>query len=229
MFIYRASHDLKGPIDRLLGLTQITKLENLKPVTFGYVDKIELGAKQLNQVLNKLTNVHHINKGKPEMTPIKLKDGIDQIVRNFHPDLLNGFKINVKIPKSEVINCDLALFQIIAENLIENALIFNTKIEKELIISINHLKNKIELVFEDNGPGISSEFHDKIFDMFYRASELSQGNGLGLYLVKKSIDKLEGEIKIESELNDFTRITVTLIHKTVRPPKSQPKRVKVAG
>ena len=63
---------------------------------------------------------------------------------------------------------------------------------------------------EDNGLGIDSEYKTKIFQMFFRGSEISQGNGLGLYLVKKAIDKLGGNIEVDSEEGKFTSFSISI-------------------
>ena len=66
------------------------------------------------------------------------------------------------------------------------------------------------MTIEDNGIGISPNVKDQVFNMFYRGSEKSIGSGLGLYLVKKAIEKLQGDISIESIVLEFTRISVRL-------------------
>ena len=69
---------------------------------------------------------------------------------------------------------------------------------------------------EDNGLGIDSEYKSKIFLMFFRGSEISQGNGLGLYLVKKAIDKLGGKIEVDSEEGKFTSFSISIPKQNVR-------------
>jgi signal transduction histidine kinase len=66
------------------------------------------------------------------------------------------------------------------------------------------------LHIEDNGIGISPEFKDKIFNMFFRATASSDGSGLGLYIVKQTLEKLEGAIQVESELNKGTTFILQL-------------------
>ncbi|HNT48954.1 MAG TPA: HAMP domain-containing sensor histidine kinase, partial [Cyclobacteriaceae bacterium] len=66
------------------------------------------------------------------------------------------------------------------------------------------------LTIKDNGTGISPEHHTRIFDMFYRASESSEGSGLGLYIVKETLDKLKGNISVQSSAGNGAEFTVTL-------------------
>jgi signal transduction histidine kinase len=66
----------------------------------------------------------------------------------------------------------------------------------------------IVIDISDNGQGIKKEYQGKIFDMFYRASETNSGSGLGLYIVKETIEKLGGQIQVTSQWNSGTTFTV---------------------
>jgi len=84
-----------------------------------------------------------------------------------------------------------------------------TAITKNLYVKF-WKRNNDEYLFsiKDNGIGISAENQSKIFDMFYRVSSSSVGSGLGLYIVKETIDKLNGQIEIESELSKGTTFNI---------------------
>lgn len=77
-------------------------------------------------------------------------------------------------------------------------------------IDIDVLKTEVNITVEDNGIGIAKEYLSKIFDMFYRATEKSDGSGLGMYFVKQSIDKLEGFTNVESEEGVGTVFKISL-------------------
>ncbi len=221
MFIYRASHDLKGPIASLLGLTKIAKLDKLPDSTINYIDKIELGAEHLNNVLTKLTNIHFINKSELELTNINVYDFIESILRRINPQQKNQVNISNNIKKGLQIKTDEKLIQIVFENIIENALAFKQPIESILSIKDSQSGKSLRINFEDNGIGIPVENQKKVFDMFHRASDLSKGSGLGLYLVKKAIEKLNGSISLKSEKGKFSIFTVELplnsiIHPTAK-------------
>jgi signal transduction histidine kinase len=68
----------------------------------------------------------------------------------------------------------------------------------------------VEVEIKDNGKGIPAESIDRIFDMFYRASEDSNGSGLGLYIVKETVEKLKGDIKLKSVFGEGTTINISL-------------------
>ena len=77
-------------------------------------------------------------------------------------------------------------------------------------ISALRVDDNFQLIIEDNGEGIREEFQDKIFNMFYRASEKSKGSGLGLYIAKEMIDKLGGSIKVNSVYGEGTQFIIEL-------------------
>lgn len=210
LFIYRASHDLKGPIASLLGLTKIAKLEKLPPTTSDYIDKIETGAELLNKVLSKLTNIHFINKAELEPSDINIKSFIDGILRTFNPEKIRNFIVKNEISDDLTVVGDEKLLRIVFENLIENAIYFRKPGESLLLIKEEEKEDVYNLIFEDNGVGIPKEYQKKIFDMFYRASDLSKGSGLGLYLVKKVLEKVEGDITLFSEKGKFARFVISI-------------------
>ena len=74
-----------------------------------------------------------------------------------------------------------------------------------------------DLSIVDNGIGIASEYHEKIFDLFFRATDRSKGTGLGLFIVKDTIEKLRGKIEVNSILGEGTTFTMQLPNKISQP------------
>jgi len=97
-------------------------------------------------------------------------------------------------------------------NLISNAIKYHT-LEKDnpfLKITIRTSETGAIIEIEDNGSGIEASYHQKIFEMFFRASEKSFGSGLGLYIVKQVVDRLNGKIELKSALNQGTLFKIAL-------------------
>jgi len=107
---------------------------------------------------------------------------------------------------------DLWRIKEIFRNLISNAIKYrNQKLDRSVIrINIEVTPTRAKIVFSDNGVGINQDQISNIFDMFYRASEVSDGSGLGLYIVKNAIEKLNGTIEVESQPNVGTTFTIVL-------------------
>jgi signal transduction histidine kinase len=77
-------------------------------------------------------------------------------------------------------------------------------------INVTVDKEKAVINFEDNGIGIDQEYISRVFDMFFRATMQREGAGLGLYIVKETVDKLKGTIRIESEMGEGTRFFIEI-------------------
>lgn len=215
-FIYRASHDLKGPIARLLGLTMIAKMDKSEQDIGGYINLMQDNAFNMNRVINKLTNVHHINKRSSEIKNVDLTVIVHEIkqklTKNLDTKLLD---VQIAQEKGLTLLTDPVLIMIILENLIENALLFRRKKRVKVELSLQNQDDQYELKIRDNGIGIPKDQQNKIFEMFFRGSEKSYGNGLGLYLVSKAVKKLNGNIVLESTENEFTTFTIVFPHKLV--------------
>jgi signal transduction histidine kinase len=102
------------------------------------------------------------------------------------------------------------LLNAIIQNLIENAIKYSRRQSPYVEIRVWRENGHIMLEVEDNGQGIAREHQVRIFEMFFRATPNSSGRGLGLYILKRSVDKLKGTIDIKSEIGFGSTFTVRL-------------------
>jgi signal transduction histidine kinase len=113
--------------------------------------------------------------------------------------------------KSRVRSLDILRLKIIFSNIISNAYkYYNPETASYLKITIAASRTNVILTFRDNGIGIKDEHKDKIFNMFYRATDRSQGSGLGMYIVKQAVERLGGKITLNSIYAKGTTIKITL-------------------
>ncbi len=112
-------------------------------------------------------------------------------------DIFIKYNINPEM----MVTTDRSRLKVILNNLIGNALKYSNPYSNDRLVSIvGEVENKrLKIQVQDNGIGISDEHQPKIFEMFYRASEKSQGSGLGLYIVKETLEKLNGQISVDSK------------------------------
>jgi signal transduction histidine kinase len=103
-----------------------------------------------------------------------------------------------------------AMVRIMIENLIENAVFFSSVNQPYIKMKAVQIGDSLTIEIEDNGQGIPEEYQRQIFDMYFRANERSKGNGLGLYIVKKAVEKLDGTISFESVLAKGSTFTIIL-------------------
>ncbi|MEQ9659091.1 ATP-binding protein, partial [Fulvivirga sp.] len=210
-FIYRASHDLKGPISRIHGLTSLAKLESTSPNDRKYYDLIELVAKDMNKLLAKLTQVHEVIHATVDKELIDLPVLISEVRNNINfLDQGGDTKYSFDLKSTLQVKSDPFLLTIVLTNLMENALIFrkNSINDHQITIKADEDKESYYIEVIDNGLGIAESHLNKVFNMFFRGSDQSKGSGLGLYLVKVAVEKLHGEISVTSEPNDKTTFFV---------------------
>jgi signal transduction histidine kinase len=122
-------------------------------------------------------------------------------------------KLEETIDQKSVFYSDPKRISIFLNNLLSNSIKYQTYSgdrKPRIDVRITTKEDKAIIIVEDNGIGIQEEYVSKIFNMFFRASEKSFGSGLGLYIVKQSVEKLGGSIQVESKLNRGTKFTVVL-------------------
>jgi signal transduction histidine kinase len=106
---------------------------------------------------------------------------------------------------------------VVFNNLISNAIKYYDPLKEHpmLNITIKVTNGCAHFEFRDNGIGIDKEYQDKIFNMFFRATQLSEGAGLGLYIVQEAVDKLKGTIAIDSEIRKGTTFIIDIPNSTL--------------
>ncbi|HNP18342.1 MAG TPA: PAS domain-containing sensor histidine kinase [Fulvivirga sp.] len=211
--VYRTSHDLRSPLRSVLGLVNLFKLE-AEGQPHEYIEKIESSILKMDDFIKSMLDYSRTSRMGVKNKVINIKELIDEIISGL--EFLEGFK-NMKITTSisgskNTLAVDPLRLRIVIGNILSNAIKYrNVKLKQNLLeIDVKILKDQASLTFKDNGIGISKKYLKKVFDMFYRATEQSDGSGLGMYIVKQSIDKMNGTINIDSQLGKGTEIKIEL-------------------
>ncbi|MBL0742549.1 ATP-binding protein [Chryseolinea lacunae] len=210
-FLYRSSHDLRRPITTILGLNNIGQHLIKEELAREILQKVNLTARAMDLMLLKLATSHDLNNHAVELSIIRFNELLSDVIKKFEADL-NEQNIRIAVSVDEVrFVSDERLLRIIIMNLIDNAIHFSNP-EHTNAIHIHVTEEQGELVLEvsDKGIGIAQPFHNEVFKPFFRGSERSKGNGLGLYLVKKALDKLGGKIRFQSAVGKGTFFSVTI-------------------
>src|SRR5690606_17010410 len=131
---------------------------------------------------------------------------------------LPGYSTTVRkvdIQKHTAFHSDAYRLSVILLNLISNSIKYgdDAKEEKFIHVTATITPATCVLLVRDNGIGIHPDYIDNVFNMFYRATDRSQGAGLGLYIVKEMVEKLSGTISVSSELGKGTSITISIPNK----------------
>ena len=124
----------------------------------------------------------------------------------------NSVDIRINVNKSVPFYSDKSRISIVLNNLVSNSIRYsNPNVTDPFVeVTVELSNSKATLVVKDNGIGIDKKFHDKIFNMFYRLSKKSEGSGLGLYIVKETVEKLQGSFNLESEPGKGTEFTICI-------------------
>jgi len=198
-FMYRLSHDLKGPVASILGLLELAKHDVNDPKVEPYLTMLNSSTLNLQEVLNNLMDITKIKAGGSKNTEISLRKLTQNIVQNFSA-LIRDKNAFIRMPDQDIcIFSDLLNIRSILQNLIENALKYSAE-TAEIVVDWKLIENDtwLSLEVKDNGNGIDPIYKDKIFDMFFRANDKNPGSGLGLYIVKNAVEVLGGSITMKN-------------------------------
>ncbi len=211
-FVYKVSHDLRAPLSSILGLVNLAKLPGNTDNPMDYIDIIGDKVEHLDHFIGDVLSHSKNLKMEVSISNVNFSQIIDRTFSEL--SYLEGAKEiirNIKIEGSDFYNDPWRISEIL-RNLISNSIKYrrydNHISEIDIKIITDNLRTEIN--FSDNGIGIDEISLNKIFEMFYRATEQSDGSGIGLYIVKNAVDKLDGQISVFSRLGDGTRFTIIL-------------------
>ena len=210
-FVYSISHDIRSPLSSVQGLVNLMKIE--KDNHDQYLGLIESSIRKLDNYTRDILDYTRNSRAKVETKAVMVEQLVDKCISqvkymNEREDVT--FHKNIKLEKA--FTTDPWRLEVILANLIGNALKYcdPKKDNKQVIINVDLKDGDLRIKIEDNGVGIDQFHLDKIYDMFYRASEDSQGSGMGLYIVRETVQLLGGKIDIKSEKYQGTIVNVII-------------------
>jgi signal transduction histidine kinase len=211
-FVYKVSHDLRAPLSSILGLVNLSKLNGNTDNPMDYIELIGEKVQALDHFIGDVLS--HSKNLKMEINVGKVY--LSRIIEQTFTDLgyLKGARDTKQTIKIEGIDFYSDHWRIseIFRNLISNAIKYRQPDaeDSEIVIKINVDHLCADITFADNGIGIKDSSLQRIFEMFYRATELGEGSGIGLYIVKNAVEKLGGQIKVASRPGQGTRFHILL-------------------
>lgn len=210
-FVYSASHDLKAPLSSLLGLIEVAKHDQKETIL--YLGMMKTKIHDMENFIKEIISYSRNARMDIKKQPVNLKKAVSEITEALifsvdGPDI----QIENMVSDDLILNTDLMRLKIVLTNLIDNSLKYcDERKEKPFVrIEAREQHDAKVIVVKDNGVGIDQLYIDKIFNMFYRASEKSKGSGLGLYIVKETLNKINGTIQVESTLGRGTTFVVSI-------------------
>ncbi|MET0946698.1 MAG: HAMP domain-containing sensor histidine kinase [Flavobacterium sp.] len=216
-FVYSTSHDLRAPLNSMLGLIEIAKDDTDEEITREHLKMLNRSAKKLDGFICDILDYSRNSRMEVNMEQINFRELLNDVTENlkFIGDNNRTIQFIIEISGETSIYSDKNRLITILGNLISNAIRYqNPGVSNPFVrIKIETSQTETRITIQDNGIGICEEVHSKIFDMFYRVSHESVGSGLGLYIVKEAVNKLNGEIKVESEVGAGTTFLIKIPNK----------------
>ncbi|MBS1682723.1 MAG: GHKL domain-containing protein [Bacteroidetes bacterium] len=218
-FVYSASHDLRAPLASVLGLVNIARLDKEGNVT-DYLNKIEASISKLDGFIRDIIDFSRNARVELEVTAIEFEPLINELYQNLkYLDEHGTIKWIVNAKTDGAFYSDQHRLNVVLSNLISNAFrYYNSQIDNPFIeIDVTQNSSIAEIHVKDNGIGIAPQHIQNIFKMFYRADVRSKGSGIGLYIVKETLDKIRGEITVQSDYGVGSTFTIKL--HALEPPQ----------
>ncbi|WPP52185.1 PAS domain S-box protein [Catalinimonas niigatensis] len=212
-FVYSASHDLRAPLASSLGLINISRITQDEKERMSYLDMMEQSLNKMDKIIQDITDYSRNARLEIECEEIHFESLIADVLQRLkYLEHIDDVNIHTFVDGEDKFYTDKIRLYVILINLISNAIKYHKYEETDPYINIKvYIKDeKAHILVEDNGIGIEEKHLDKIFGMFFQAARESSGSGLGLFVVKETINKLNGSIKVQSRLKEGSCFEVIL-------------------
>lgn len=210
-FVYSASHDLRAPISSVLGLLSLQKMDPAE--TTDYLAKIENRIHAMDKFVCDILDYHKNTRAVIQTHSINLHELVMHVVELLkYSNPSKQIRFNIDVPQGITLQSDPFRVRVILNNLVSNSIKYADYNKPDPYVTIKaYIDNSnCYIKIMDNGIGINDEMQPKIFDMFFRATEAAHGSGLGLYILKESLDKIGGTISLTSQVGFGSKFVVTI-------------------
>lgn len=212
-FVYKVSHDLRGPISSLLGLNTIIEQDVTDTRALEYFQFYKTQTERLHHIVTEFINLTRIKKWEVKLSKIDFREIIDNCIRQYQfLPKFSSIAFHVKVAPDLHFESDELTVVTIMQNLIENAIKYARINQEESWVQVNVQQDgdNMCICVKDNGIGIKEEYQERIYEMFFRANDGGEGSGLGLYILKNAVDKLNGKITLDSTYGQGSYFSIQL-------------------
>lgn len=210
-FLYRSSHDIQGPLATLKGLCYIAEKDSKYKETTDLVQMISNSTNKLSTVIDGIEEVYHIKIRKLKKETFVLGDVLDEIKKNYQPDILKS-SVDFQIHQNDVVELttDLEMFRMVLNELIKNAFQYGlSHVHPQIIVTAFKQHGIFSLSVSDNGGNFDDEVRKSMVKIFQKGVITSMDVGLGLYGVYLAVRRLNGTIRFNMENPEITRFDLS--------------------
>ena len=213
-FVYSASHDLRAPLASVLGIVKVAQMEELEKEEYGdYMNKIETSVSKLDILLQNIISYYRSSRLEKSAVEVDFNKLVKQTIESFEfYEHAGNIEFDIQTEQNNPFIGDETRIQIVLNNVISNAIKYQRPEEPSKKVGINVTISPQQAYIEivDNGLGIATEEQENIFSMFYRSAVKNAGSGIGLYIVKETLNKISGSINVESNLGEGSRFIIQI-------------------
>ncbi|HEX5167565.1 MAG TPA: MASE1 domain-containing protein, partial [Cyclobacteriaceae bacterium] len=211
-FVYSVSHDLRAPIASVLGLINLAKKDKDNTMKDTYLTMINNSALQQDHFIKEILDQSRNSRLEVRREEIFFEPLIDETFNHLKFATSNEKTVEkvISITQEKAFFSDSWRLKVILNNIISNSIRYRNGKDPVIKVNIKVDEKRAKLSIQDNGKGIAKEHLGNVCKMFYRATDDGAGSGLGLYIVKEAIDKLNGTIKIDSQEGKGTTVNLEI-------------------
>jgi signal transduction histidine kinase len=220
-FIYIVSHDLRSPLLSTKGLIDLAKMKiNEREQVLKYLGLATKSINNLDDIIHEILAYSRNARTGINEENFDLKELVKEVFDGLRFAAGNHFRFREEYVGDTMLYCDKSRLSTVLRNIIGNSVKYQRKdiSTPEVFFRFETLPNKCLISITDNGEGIPTESQQKVFDMFYRGTSTGSGSGLGLYICKEMLDKMNARYAIKSVPGEGTSFTISL-NKTVASKK----------
>jgi signal transduction histidine kinase len=215
-FGYSISHDLRSPLRAIQGFSQLLVEdhgEQLGAAGRELLQRVIAGARLMDRLIDDLLEYSRLARSELQLAPLDLRAVVDATLAQLDGDVRSrGARITVLEPLPTVVGHRATLVQVLV-NLVGNGMKFVPKDRPpEVGIRAEAKGARVRLWIEDNGIGVAPEHHERIFRVFERLHRATDypGTGIGLAIVRKAVERMGGQVGLESQLGKGSRFWIEL-------------------
>jgi signal transduction histidine kinase len=210
-FVYSVSHDLRSPLSSILGLTNLAKattdLNEINQILSMIQGRVNAQDNFIKDIIDYARNA----RTETAFEKVKLKDIVNEVFESLKFNSNAGrILFKIKVNDQTTLTTDKVRLSIVLNNLVSNAIKYHDFRKQKPFVEVGYDEKQNAVYVQDNGTGIMQQHLEKIFEMFYRGSDRSTGSGLGLYITKEAVARINGRIEVESTYGEGSTFYVYL-------------------